>query len=253
MNKHYSTAGLMFIHVLMLIAGSFVLVAFFDFPEVLRLSSELRLEKFLQQQHLIVPTYYVLVLTGLTQILIAVLVNDVFDSKNSWKSLALTFGVLCGLCQILGFIRWPVLIPYLANSNADTNSVALLEGAFNHYLGMTVGEHLGFLFQGLWTLFFSLALLQAKNCDKRLSYVGVFVSIGLVLISLEPLSPKLSYLSALTRPTIGLWSLWLMYVAIAWIKIPRAQGSRVHFGWLATSIGSVLGAVLSIRGVLAVM
>ncbi len=65
-------------------------------------------------------------------------------------TLALVAGVLGGAFRMMGFFRWPIAVPYLAEQMAAAPTeemrsvVALLEGLINRYAGMTIGEHLGF-------------------------------------------------------------------------------------------------------------
>ena len=68
-------------------------------------------------------------------------------------------GVLAALVQFLGLVRWPFLVPYLARvaaepgaSEARREAVDVVFQAFNRYLGVAVGEHLGYLLTGAWTI-----------------------------------------------------------------------------------------------------
>ena len=82
-------------------------------------------------------------------------------------AVATTVGVLAAAVQFLGLIRWPFLVPYLARAAAEPDaSPARLEAvdvvfqSFNRYLGVAVGEHLGYLLTGTWTLLMGVALTQ---------------------------------------------------------------------------------------------
>ena len=68
---------------------------------------------------------------------------------------ATAFGVLAALVQFLGLIRWPFAVPHLARVMADPTSSAgtkesvdVIFQTLNRYLGVAVGEHLGYLFTG---------------------------------------------------------------------------------------------------------
>jgi hypothetical protein len=73
--------------------------------------------------------------------------------------IAVTIGVLAGLVQMLGLLRWVYLVPSLARTYADPAvekeqreaSLAVFR-AMHQYLGVGVGEHLGYLFTGLWSV-----------------------------------------------------------------------------------------------------
>src|SRR5918996_490690 len=68
-------------------------------------------------------------------------------------------GVLAAVVQFLGLARWPFLVPALARTYEDPSSSAAARAAtavvfdsFHRYLGVAVGECLGYLFTGTWTL-----------------------------------------------------------------------------------------------------
>ena len=57
--------------------------------------------------------------------------------------------------QFLGLIRWPFLVPYLARADAEPDAsparreaVDVVFQSFNRYLGVGVGEHLGYAAHG---------------------------------------------------------------------------------------------------------
>jgi hypothetical protein len=58
--------------------------------------------------------------------------------------------------QFLGLIRWPFAVPNLSRTVADPGATAASKDAtdvafqtLNRYLGVAVGEHLGYFFNGL--------------------------------------------------------------------------------------------------------
>ena len=67
--------------------------------------------------------------------------------------------MVASVVQFLGLIRWPFLVPYLAREEsarpdaapARQEAIDIVFQSFNRYLGVAVGEHLGFLFTGAWT------------------------------------------------------------------------------------------------------
>ena len=76
---------------------------------------------------------------------------SVGDADATLLAVATTVGVLAAAVQFLGLIRWPFLVPYLARAAADPDATpARLEAvdvvfqSFNRYLGVAVGEHLGY-------------------------------------------------------------------------------------------------------------
>ena len=78
------------------------------------------------------------------------------------------------MVQFLGLVRWPFLVPYLADtyldpasSEATRESVAVAFQAFNHYAGVGVGENLGYLFTSLWSVLVALAMFGSPLPFRR--------------------------------------------------------------------------------------
>ena len=93
--------------------------------------------------------------------------------------------------------------------------------SFNRYLGVAVGEHLGYLLTGAWTLLMGVALTQTTVVTSWLGVAGIVIGPLLMLCSLEfvgryePHGWKLA--GAVTPIAYILWSLWLVAVGIALI------------------------------------
>ena len=91
--------------------------------------------------------------------------RSIGDADGTLLAVATVTGVLAALVQLLGLIRWPFLVPYLARvaaepgaSEARREAVDIVFQAFNRYLGVAVGEHLGYLLTGAWTTLAGVAL-----------------------------------------------------------------------------------------------
>ena len=140
-------------------------------------------------------------------------------------SLATATGLLAALVQFLGLVRWPFAVPHLARvatdpaaSPATIDAVEVTFQTLNRYLGVAVGEHLGYLFTGVWTALAGVALVQSDLLHPLFGIVGLLLAPLLVLGSLEfvgPLEPRGWKLAATVVPLayIG-WSLWLLALGI---------------------------------------
>ena len=89
----------------------------------------------------------------------------VADADATLLAVATTVGVLAAVVQFLGLIRWPFLVPYLARIDAEPGvdparreAVDVVFQSFNRYLGVAVGEHLGYALTGAWSLLMGVAL-----------------------------------------------------------------------------------------------
>ena len=245
----YRLAGTtMLVHVTALVVGFYILAMVFEFPDILRMSAEYRLSLFLENSGIILPTYYLLALTGITQILVSIFLRQVLDdNKGTLVLLATVFGVLTGIFQAVGFIRWPILIPYIADAMANANAsgvskevVAFAEGAFNRYVGMAVGEHLGFLAQATWTTLIGAAMLSRKLFDRRLAWIGLVIGILTFPMCMEPLGGPFAAFGVLTVPVNAAWDIWLILLAISLFRTDAATETGPKFGWKSLSAATVV-------------
>src|SRR4051812_17189698 len=112
--------------------------------------------------------------------LVVVLSRAIGDADATLLSLTTTAGVLAGLVQALGLLRWPFLVPYLAREDADPaatparrEAVEVVFQAANRYLGVAVGEHLGYALTGAWTALAGIALTQTGAAPAWSGVLGI--------------------------------------------------------------------------------
>jgi hypothetical protein len=87
-------------------------------------------------------------------------------------------------------------------------AVSIFE-ATNLYLGLGVGEHLGYLFTGVWTLLVSSLLFA----DRRiLSLSGFALSLGVIAGMLEPFGVPAA--AAINAIAYSLWALWSLILGV---------------------------------------
>lgn len=176
------------LHAVLAASAYLVLAMVFGFPDILREPGEIVLAAFAGNAGVIRVAYYVFTLSSLLFVPIAVLARR----ATAWSApglveVAAAFGLLAGFAQVLGFSRWPLYIPYLAGSFADAapgssqaDGIILLYEAANRYSGMTVGEHLGWLFQGLWLVCLGVAVTRQQARTAWLGWLGA--AIGLLML-----------------------------------------------------------------------
>ena len=246
------TAVVLILHIVAMFGAFTVLGPTFEFPDVLRYPAPERFALFAERQSVIRPTYWVLTMTGITQILISVLLyNAVRAPSQAAATLALLFGSLAGLCQALGFGRWVILIPYFVAEAADPEGAqvaAMLEGAFNHYSGMLVGEHIANICWGIWLASVCVALLTATNLDRSLGRFGLALAPLLFLLAGEQIGVSGNVLDPLVDfgfPLLAVWhillatQLWRRNGAVAFR--PIGQAAWITVGALA--IGMIAPAL----------
>ena len=204
-----------------------VLAKTFDYPDILRRPTPEVLARFREGGTKLLLWWWVFALTAATLAPLAVLVARALDdASGTLLIVGATVGALAGLVQLLGLIRWPFLVPYLARVDADPDTspaqreaVDIVFQSFNRYLGVAVGEHLGYLLTGTWTALVGIAFTQTTVAPGWLGIPGIVIGVVLALCSLEfvgPAEPHGWKLAATLTPiTYIAWSLWLVACGIA--------------------------------------
>ena len=233
------TAVLFLAFFLLIVVGNLLLASAFNFPDILRASPAERFTLFQENQSTIIPAYYMMGLTSILQIFMAVAMYHLTKKGRLIDLFAVTAGVLSGIFQVLGFFRWVILIPMLANAytarEISSEVIFFQEKFANTYLGMTVGEHLGSLFTGLWLIALGIVLVKNTAFDKRLSWLGLVSGIALFIQSYE--STNSDALRFLGDIAIALWALYVVWALIMAImlfqKKDETSPQPVHWGiWL---------------------
>ena len=187
----FVTTGLLLIALFALLnIANTLLATNFDFPDILRQPPENALGLYRENFATVRFAYYLFSLTAVLTIPIALLLRDVLKRERSVVlELATLMGVITGVVQVLGFIRWVFLAPFLVttyfdptSSQATKDAVLVVQEAFNRYGGVAVGEHLGWLFNSLWIVL--LGLYIARNHARFLKpWMGYMtMSLGLLLL-----------------------------------------------------------------------
>lgn len=208
----------------------------FEYPDILREPTGYVLRHFDEGGIGLVAIWYGFTLTAVLFVPLAVLVHKVLARQDTpYMAVATAFGVVGGVVQFLGLVRWPFLVPYLADvyldpasSVATRESVAVVFQAFNQYAGVAVGENLGYLFTGLWTALVALAMFGSPLPFRRwLGLLGVVSAAGIVVGMLEPAG----FEPAANIVVVGyiLWSIWLALTGIFLLR-PGSLGNRAPGG-----------------------
>jgi hypothetical protein len=201
----------------------------FDYPDVLRQPTDDVLRRFREGGSSLVMLWWGFALSALLFAPLAVLVGtQLCDADDSVVALSVVIGVLASLVQLLGLIRWPFLVPYLAREadsaapgSARGEAIDVVFQSFHRYLGVGVGEYLGYSLTGAWSILAGVALIQSDAVPGWLGVIGVVIGPLFLLSSFEflgrfePAGWKLA--GQVTPVAYILWSLWLIAVGVAFL------------------------------------
>lgn len=227
MNATVAAAVLLIALPVLFNAAFAALSVLFGYPDILRRPTEEVLERFSRGGSRLVLLWWGFAMTAVLFAPLAVLLTGVLDGADSTLlGLGAALGVLASVVQFLGLIRWPFLIPYLARIIAEPDAtparkeaVDVIFQAFNRYLGVAVGEHLGYLLTGAWSILVGVALLQTSVVHPALGIAGIIIGAVLVMCSFEFVGPfeRTGWkVAEVTTPLAYIaWSLWLLVMGIA--------------------------------------
>ena len=199
----------------------------FSYPDILRRPASEILERFHAGGPSLILLWWTFMLSGLLLLPAVVLLGQALGFTGV-VPLAVTVGVLAGIVQMLGLLRWVHLVPSLARMNADPalgsghrEATIAVFAAMHRYLGIGVGEHLGYLFTGLWSVLTGVAILGTELLPAWMGWVGVAVGAAVIVGSAEFLGSNEEDgwpLAGAAIPIVYVaWSLWLLAMGIALI------------------------------------
>jgi hypothetical protein len=198
----------------------------FDYPDILRRPTAQVLERFAAGGSKLILTWWGFAMSAVLLAPTAVLVSHTLaDANPTVLSLATTIGVLAALVQFLGLIRWPFAVPHLArtmNDPASTNTtkeaVDVTFQTLNRYLGVAVGEHLGYMFTGLWTALVGAAILQSEMLHSAFGVIGLILAPLFLVGSMEFVGANekegWKFAERLVPIAYIGWSLWLLALGV---------------------------------------
>jgi hypothetical protein len=202
----------------------------FAYPAILSAPTDEILRRFAQGGSPLIATWYGFLFSALLLIPLAVLLHRMLAQDDLPSlGLATTFGILAGLVQVLGLLRWVFLVPYLSQVYVDpTSSVATRDTvqvvfqAFHHYAGGGIGEHLGYLFTGLWTILIGLALTKSTLFRPWVGWLALLPAFCILAGVLTPLGFGVA--AVFNQIGYVLWSLWLLVVGVFVLRSREREG-----------------------------
>lgn len=235
-----TTALVIFAQSVLAVVAFVGLSAVFEFPDILREPAGDVLAKFSEDPTAIRTYYYLFTLSSVAFIPVAVLLHKTLAGKtlaggraaSGPLTVATTFGVAMAITQIIGFVRWPIMVPYLAETYADPaasqatrDAVAVTYEAFNRYSGMAVGENVGFVLQGLWGLLLAGALARSPLFPRWAAPVGALSAAAVLVSTLEQFRfGAEDALGLVNAVGVTAFNFWLVALGVVLLLRARARG-----------------------------
>ena len=201
----------------------------FDYPNILRREPDEILRRFAAGGPGLILRWEALLVSALAMLPLVGLVAVSLGASPALAVVSVVVGVGAALVQALGLVRWPFAVPELArrylaapdgpDGDATRRTVEVVFATLHRLLGVGIGEHLGYLFTGLWTLLVAASVLSTSVLPGWLGIVGIPVGIALLIGTLEFVGPNERDGWPLAGTVVPIayiaWSLWLIALGIA--------------------------------------
>ena len=194
--------------------GFSALGSIFNYPDVLDEPAGEVLASFREHEGAVRGWFAVLALSAALLAPIAIGVGRL--SRARAMRLAVPVGIAAAAVQVIGLLRWPILVPGYASDAGSSNAgvAASARDSFttaSDILGTAVGETLGYLLTATWTVLVVVALGR-RYAGRWFQVLGT-VSAALVLAGvLSPLG--LPVIDTANFLGYVLWSVWLIALAV---------------------------------------
>lgn len=230
MNPTLRTAGILLLAVPLIFTAGFTgLQMTFEYPDILRHPAGEVLTRFAAAGADLHLYWYAMMAASLLMIGAVIAFGLQFwKQDNLLAALSIGAGVLAGLVQALGLLRWVMLVPSLAamyvapgaTEMEQSMTIGLFDAA-NHYLGMGVGEHLGYFFTAIWT---ALASALIFKTNRILAAAGTVIALGVISGMLEPFGVPMT--GMINSISYTLWALWTLILGVVLLRGERSAATH---------------------------
>jgi hypothetical protein len=202
----------------------------FDYPNILRSEPDEILRRFAAGGSGLLLRWQALLVSALAMLPLVALLAVILAAPPALTAVAITIGAAAALVQALGLVRWPFAVPelarrYVAAEGPDAASTRqTIEVAFatlHRLLGVGIGEHLGYLLTGVWTVLVAVSIVSTTAIAPWLGWLGLPIGAALLFGSLEFVGPNeragWSIAGTIVPIAYVAWSLWLVALGIGLI------------------------------------
>lgn len=208
-------------------AAFFELGRAFDYPDILRKKPDEILRRFAAGGSGLILRWQALLVSALAMLPLVALLPVVLEPPAALATASVVVGAAAGLVQALGLARWPFAVPELARRYvaaegpeevSTRQSIEAVFALMHRLFGVGIGEHLGYLLTGLWTLLVAASVLSTTALPGWLGLIGMPIGAALLIGSLEFVGANeengWSVAGAIVPVAYVAWSLWLVALGV---------------------------------------
>jgi hypothetical protein len=208
-------------------AAFFELGRAFDYPDILRKEPDEILRRFAAGGSGLILRWQALLVSALAMLPLVALLPVVLEPPAALATASVVVGAAAGLVQALGLARWPFAVPELARryvaaegpeAVSTRQSIEVVFALMHRLFGVGIGEHLGYLLTGLWTVLVAASVLSTTALPGWLGLIGMPIGAALLIGSLEFVGANeedgWSVAGAIVPVAYVAWSLWLVALGV---------------------------------------
>jgi hypothetical protein len=202
----------------------------FEYPDILRQDTGIILTKFHDGGSSLIFTWWAFAILGLPLLVAYIKIGQLFENKTGFIKWVTTLGVISGIVQIIGLLRWVFVVPVIADNYITATDPLVKEIAKSNFQtihqfgGVLLGEHIGQLFTIIWTVMISVAFIKLKYFPKWLSWFGIASSFIYLLAQADLFATVIPGFPVWDMAGfIGstLWLVWLIITGVMFIRIKK--------------------------------
>jgi len=223
-------AGLFFVLGAVLINIPYILLIInFDYPDILRAPVDQILIQFQAGGDSLIYTWLAFAWVGLPILFGMVMLNQILGrEKYPFLETATTIGVIGGIVQIVGLLRWVFVIPVIARLYTDPGTAFLTKESLSalflvvhQYGGVVLGEHMGQFLTIIWASMICAIIYKSPIFAKWVSWLGWIASAVFILAQTELFATVLPDFPVISWAGLYgslLWLLWIIVIGVYLIK-----------------------------------
>jgi len=204
----------------------------FDYPNILREPPGEILRRFDAGGRSLLLRWQGLLTSALAMLPLVALLAVALDADPALTVTGVVIGSAAAVVQVLGLVRWPFAVPELARryvaaegpepeAAASRETIEVVFATLNRLLGVGIGEHLGYLLTGLWTVLVATSIVSTTAIAPWLGWIGLPIGAALLLGSLEFVGQNeragWKFAGTIVPIAYVAWSLWLIALGMGLI------------------------------------
>lgn len=205
----------------------------FEYDDILRQPTEYVLTRFQAGGSGLILTWFAFALCALLFLPVVALLQRVLFRRNTpYLAVATLMGMMSGVLQAIGLMRWVFVVPVLARLYVDPNAseasraaVEVVYQAVHQYGGVVIGEQLGQTLLVGWTLGVGVAMLRSPLFKRWVAWMGL-TTVPLWLVGQSELfATVIPDAPVVETAAIAflLWEIWLFVIGVILLQTSHKQ------------------------------